>query len=66
MAAIKVIEVIGVSSESWHDAATSAVNEASKTVRNITGIDVMSQTAKVKEGVIVEYHTAVKIAFRVD
>jgi len=66
MAAIKVIEIIGVSKDSWEDAAASALAEASKTVRNITGIDVVSHTARVKDGKISEFHAACKLAFKVD
>lgn len=66
MATIKVIEIIGVSTESWEDAASAAVSEATKTVRNITGVDVVSQTARVKDGAITEYHAACKLAFKVD
>ena len=42
------------------------MKEAKKSVRNITGVEVVSQTAKVKDGEINEYHTTCKIAFRVD
>ena len=66
MPTIKVIEVIGVSDDSWEDAAAAALKEATKTVRNITGLDVVSQTAKIKDGKISEFHTACKLAFKLD
>ena len=66
MPAIKIIEVLGISDKSWEGAATAALAEAGKTVRNITGLDIVSQTAKVKDGKITEYHTTCKIAFRVE
>lgn len=66
MATIKVLELVGVSNKSWHDAVDQALAEASKTVRNITGVDVLHTTAKVKENKIVEYHANVKFAFRVE
>lgn len=66
MPAIKVIEIIGTSKDSWEDAAANALKEASKSVRNITGIDVVSQTARVKDNEISEFHTACKFAFKVD
>lgn len=65
MPAVKIIEVLGISEKSWQKAAEEALEEAKKTVRNITGLEVISQTAKVKDGDIVEYHTNCKIAFRV-
>jgi hypothetical protein len=64
--AIKIIEVLGISDKSWESAASAALAEAGKTVRNITGLDIVSQTAKIKDGKITEYHTTCKIAFRVE
>jgi flavin-binding protein dodecin len=66
MAVIKVIELVGISPTSWEDAARNAVAEASETVRGITGLDVMNQTAVVEGGDIVEYRADVKIAFIVE
>jgi flavin-binding protein dodecin len=66
MAAIKIIEVLGTSEKSWKDAADEALKEAKKSVRNITGVELVSQTAKVKDDKISEYHSTCKIAFRVD
>jgi flavin-binding protein dodecin len=66
MPVIKVIEVMGVSNESWDDAATQALKGAQNTVRNISGLEVVSQTAKVKDGKISEYHATCKVAFRVE
>lgn len=66
MATIKVLELVGVSQKSWHDAVDQALAEASKTVRNITGVDVLHTTAKIKDNKIVEYHADVKFAFRVE
>ena len=66
MAVIKVLELVGTSSSSWSDAAKSAVEEASKTVRGITGVDVLQSSAQVKDGQITEYHVTVKIAFAIE
>jgi flavin-binding protein dodecin len=64
---IKIIEVVGVSSESFSGAVRSAVSEAGKTIRGITGVDVIQSSAKVGEdGQITEYHVNVKIAFTLE
>lgn len=63
---IKVIELVGVSPNSWSDAARKAVAEASRTVHGITGVDVLHSTAVVEDGEIKEYHVNVKIAFVVE
>jgi flavin-binding protein dodecin len=61
--AIKVIEVIGVSEKSWEDAAEQAVKKASESVKGITGIEVVAQTARVSDGKIVQYNATIKLAF---
>ena len=43
----KIVEIVGSSEKSWHDAAQVAVDEAKKTVRGIKGLEVQDMTAKV-------------------
>ena len=64
----EVIELVGKSTKSWEDAAQVALIEANKTIRRITGIEVLKKTAKVdsNSGNIIEYYTNVKIAFGVE
>ncbi|MBN2444691.1 MAG: dodecin domain-containing protein [Spirochaetales bacterium] len=63
---IKVIEVVSESTKSWEDAAQSAVTDASATVKNITGVDVIGFKGEVQNGKIVKYKAHCKIAFIVD
>jgi flavin-binding protein dodecin len=63
---VRVIELVGVSEESWADAARQAVARAAQTIRHITGVDVVHQTAVVRDGKIAEYHVDVKLAFIVE
>jgi flavin-binding protein dodecin len=63
---VKVLELIGESDTSWKDAVRSAVHEASKTVRNINGVEVLNFTANVTDGDVVEYKANVKIAYADD
>jgi flavin-binding protein dodecin len=65
-ATIRVIELVGVSDKSWHDAAQQAISRASETIRGITGVDVIHSTGVVRSGLIVEYHVNLKVAFVVD
>jgi dodecin len=62
-----VIELVGSSDKGWQDAAQVALEEARKTIHEITGVEVLDMTAKVdpNTGNITEYHTVVKIAFGV-
>jgi flavin-binding protein dodecin len=66
MPTIKVLELVGVSDESFHGAVENALQDATKSVHGITGFDVLHTTGKVKDGRIVEYHANVKFAFKVD
>ncbi len=63
MTVVKIIELVGSSAEGWKEAAENALMEASKTVRNIVGMDVVGWTAKVEKNKIVSYKANVKIAF---
>lgn len=65
---VKVITIIGSSPESFAKAADEAVRTAQKTIRNITGVDVISMTATAdpNPGGIKEYRTTVNIAFVVE
>lgn len=62
----KVIELVGESSTSWQDAMEGAVREATRTIDNITGVEVTNWTASVNNGKVTEYKVDVKIAFGVD
>ncbi|MBN1413135.1 MAG: dodecin domain-containing protein [Spirochaetales bacterium] len=60
---VKIIEIVTESDKSWEDAAQNAVTEASKTVDNITGIDVIGFKGEVKNGNVVKYKAHCKVAF---
>lgn len=66
MAILKTIDLVGVSSESWRDAAHQALAEAAKTIRGIEGMDILRTSAVVRDGAIAEYHTEVRITFRIE
>ncbi len=62
----KVITIIGSSPESFAKAAEAAVQEASKTLRGISGADVISMSAVVEGDKITEFRTTVNIAFAIE
>ena len=67
MAVVKVIELVGESHSSWEDAVHQAVKEAAKTIRNISGVEVLNWTADIGgAGDITSYRADVQIAFRVE
>jgi dodecin len=63
---IKIIELVGVSQQSFSDAVRQAVAEASKSIRGINGVEVQSSQATVQDGQISEYRVNLKIAFPVE
>jgi dodecin len=62
----KVITVIGNSPDGFAEAAQVAVTEAAKTLRGISGADVLSMSCEVDGDRITSYRTTVNIAFAVE
>ena len=65
MSVIKTIDLVGVSTTSWRDAAEKALGEASRTLRDVEGFDVLETSAVVDDGSISEYHTHIRVRFRI-
>jgi len=65
MAVTKVIEVIAGSEKSFDDAVNNALQEASKSVNNITSIYVKEMNANVENNKIVSYGVNAKVSFEV-
>jgi len=62
----KFIELVGASSESWEKAAAAAVNQASKSVRDLrvavfVQLDVTTENGKIKS-----YRAKVKLSFKIE
>lgn len=62
----KVVELIGNSKTSFEDAVKNALEDASETVRHISGADVTRFSVKCQEGDIIEYRVDMKIAFGIE
>ena len=64
----KITEIVGSSEKGWEEASQVALDEAKKTIREITGIEVVDMTATVdpNTGSITKYKTTIKIAFGVE
>jgi flavin-binding protein dodecin len=63
MAVARVTRITSSSPTSWQDAVQEALQRASKTLRGITGLEVVSQKAKIVEGKISEYRVTIDITF---
>ena len=62
----KVVTIIGQSPDGFAEAAQAAVQEAARTLRGITGADVISMSAEVEGDRITMFRTTVNIAFAVE
>ena len=66
-AVVRVIELVGSSPNSFSDAVRNAVKTASKSLRNIRGVEVLGSTADVGDsGEISVYKVHCKIAFMIE
>jgi flavin-binding protein dodecin len=61
--AVKILELLARSDESWEDAAKVALKKASETVSNIQTIYIKEFLAVVENGEIVDYQINAKITF---
>ncbi|HET6339896.1 MAG TPA: dodecin family protein [Polyangiales bacterium] len=60
----KVIEIVGTSTESWEKAAKSAVERASKTLRDLRIAEVTQLDMQLKEGRVEAYRAKLKVSFK--
>ena len=60
----KVTEVIGTSAKSWEDAAKSAVETASGTLRDLRVAEVVKMDVKIEGGKVLEYRTRLQLSFK--
>ena len=60
----RVIDVIGTSKASWEEAARSAVETASKSLRDLRVAEVTQMDLKVENGKVVAYRTRVQLSFK--
>jgi flavin-binding protein dodecin len=60
----RIVDVVGVSSVSWEDAAKRAVETAAKSLRDLRIAEVMKMDVKVENGKVVAFRTRVALSFK--
>lgn len=60
----KIIELVGTSTESWEAAACSAVETASKSLRDLRIAEIGQLDMKIESGKVTAYRARVKISFK--
>ncbi len=63
MAVASVSTITAASPVSWQDAVERGFERAHKTLRNITGLQVLEEKARVEDGKISEYLVTLQIIF---
>ncbi len=66
MAVARVTEIRASSPEGFQEAVLEGIKRAAKTLRGITGLEVLDKRVKVERGKIVEYRVDMKIIFVLD
>jgi flavin-binding protein dodecin len=61
--AVKIIEIMGVSTEGFEKALDQAVSKAAESINGITTVEVIDQTADVRDGKVAAYRVTVKLSF---
>lgn len=61
--AVKLIEIMGVSTKSFEDALAQAVSKAAESIKGISSVEVIRQTASVRDAKIVRFEVTVKLSF---
>ena len=62
----RVTEVIGVSSESWEQAARNAVETAGESVRELRIAEVLRKDVTIADGKVAEFRVRLGISFKYD
>ena len=60
----RVTELVGTSSESWENAAASAVETASQTLRDLRIAEVVELDLQIEDGRVRAYRTRLKVSFK--
>lgn len=60
----KIIEVVGTSSESWEAAAQTAIDTASKSLKDLRVAEVLKLDMKIEEGKVTAYRARVSLSFK--
>ena len=64
MSVYRVTELVGTSTQSWEDAATTAVKTAQQTLRDLRVAEVIEQDLTVDGNGGITYRTKVRLSFK--
>jgi flavin-binding protein dodecin len=64
MSVYRVTEVIGTSTDSWEDAARSAIDTASGSLRELRVAEVVRQDLTIEDGKVATYRVRLDLSFK--
>lgn len=64
MSVYKVIELVGTSTESWEKAAETAIEVASKSLRDLRIVEVVKMDMQLENGKVKAYRTRLNVSFK--
>ena len=62
----KITELVGTSPTSFAEAVRAAVEEAAKTVRNMSWFQVVEERGRIDEGKVTEFQVTIKVGFKLE
>ena len=62
----RVTELVGTSSESWEQAASSAVETASQTLRDLRIAEIVKLDLQIEDGRVRAYRARIQVSFKYD
>jgi dodecin len=62
----RITDVVGVSTQSWEDAARNAVETAAKSLRDLRVAEVTKLDVRIDDGKVVAFRARVQLSFKYD
>jgi flavin-binding protein dodecin len=60
----KLIDLVGVSEQSWEDAASSAIEKAAETLKDLRIAEVRKMDVKIEQGKPMQFRTNLRVSFK--
>lgn len=60
----KIIELVGTSPNSWEEAATNAINTASKSLKDLRIAEITKLDLTIEDGKVTGYRTRINVSFK--
>jgi hypothetical protein len=62
----KIVELVGTSTESWEKAASAAVAQAAKSLRDVRVAEISELDLALEDGKVKSYRARVKLSFKLE